>query len=94
MGLQHGIAIPHGTTAHVSQEVAALGIFPDGVPFESVDGSVTQIVILLITPQDLRHRHVTNLAHLARQLLQPGLRGALLEAKSQADVLAAIRSAG
>lgn len=92
-GLQHGIAIPHGTTPHVTHEVAGLGIFPEGVPFESVDGSLTQIVILLITPEDLRHRHVTNLAMLARQLLQPALRCALLEARSQDDVLAAIRQA-
>lgn len=92
-GLQHGIAIPHGTTPHVAHEVAGLGIFPDGVPFESVDGSATQIVILLMTPATLRHRHVTNLAHLARQLLQPDLRCALLEANSQAEVLDAIRRA-
>ncbi|MCA8922236.1 MAG: PTS sugar transporter subunit IIA [Planctomycetes bacterium] len=93
-GLQHGIAIPHGTTGHVTREVAGLGIFPEGVPFESVDGSTTQIVILLITPEDLRHRHVTNLAHLARQLLQPDLRCALLAARSQEDVLSAIRRVG
>ena len=92
-GLESGVAIPHGTTALIDEEVAALGIFPDGVCFGAVDDCEAQIVILLITPTSLRHRHVTNLATIARQLLRPGLRDALLEAKTPQEVLAAIRSA-
>ena len=68
-GLEAGIAIPHGTTPAIDEEVAALGIFPEGVPFEAVDSATTRIVILLITPEAMRHRHVNNLAAIARQLL-------------------------
>lgn len=92
-GLQHGIAIPHGTTRHVTQETAALGIFPAGVPFETVDGQVPQIVILLVTPKARRHRHVTNLATLARQLMVPTVRARLLAAESPEEALAAIEEA-
>ncbi|RMG17566.1 MAG: PTS sugar transporter subunit IIA [Planctomycetota bacterium] len=90
-GLEAGIAIPHGTTHRVEREVAALGVFPEGVPFGAVDGSLTRIVILLITPADLRHRHVKNLAEIARQLLRPEVRSALLEARSDEEALEAIR---
>jgi len=89
-GLEHGIAIPHGTTRHVERETAALGIFPEGVPFETVDGRVPQIVILLITPKARRDRHVTNLAALARQLMLPAVRARLLEAATPNEALAAI----
>ncbi len=92
-GLESGIAIPHGTTTRVDDEVAALGVFPAGVPFDAVDDALTRIVILLVTPQRKRHRHVTNLAAIARQLLRPEVRGALLAASHPAEVLAAIRSA-
>jgi mannitol/fructose-specific phosphotransferase system IIA component (Ntr-type) len=90
-GLECGIAIPHGTTTHTDLEVAALGIYPDGVPFESVDNSMTRIVILLITPLHNRHRHVINLAGIARQLLCSDLRGDILNAGSPQDVLTALR---
>jgi mannitol/fructose-specific phosphotransferase system IIA component (Ntr-type) len=92
-GLEAGVAIPHGTTALVTEEVAAVGIYPAGVSFDAVDGSLTKIVILLITPFDLRHRHVNNLAAIARQLLRPEVRLALLEAKTPEEVLATLRGA-
>ncbi len=93
-GLESGIAIPHGTTSLVDREVAALGVFPEGVHFEAVDNSITRIVILLITPLRKRHRHVTNLAAIARQLLRPEVRGALLTATSADEAVDAIRRQG
>jgi mannitol/fructose-specific phosphotransferase system IIA component (Ntr-type) len=90
-GLESGVAIPHGTTALIDEEVAALGIFPNGVCFDAVDDCDTQIVILLITPARLRHRHVNNLATIARQLLRAEVRTALLAAKSREEALLAIR---
>jgi len=90
-GLEAGIAIPHGTTPRIEREVAALGIFPEGVPFEAVDSATTRIVILLVTPQAMRYRHVNNLAAIARQLLRPEVRSALLKATSREEALAAIR---
>lgn len=93
-GLECGIAIPHGTTSLVEREVAALGVFPEGVHFEAVDNSITRIVILLITPLRKRHRHVTNLAAIARQLLRPEVRGALLTATSADEAVDAIRRQG
>jgi mannitol/fructose-specific phosphotransferase system IIA component (Ntr-type) len=93
-GLENGVAIPHGTTSVVEREVAALGIFPQGVPFDAVDDHDTKIVILLVTPHRERHRHVTNLAAIARQLLSSGVREAILAASNREEVFAAIRAAG
>ena len=91
-GLEQGIAIPHGTTGLVEREIAALGVFPAGVPFETVDDDDVRVVILLLTPAEKRDRHVSNLARIARQLLQPGMRNALLAAQTREEALDAIRS--
>lgn len=92
-GLEAGIAIPHGLTHRLEREVAAIGVFPDGVPFGSVDERTTNIVILLMTPAERRNRHVNNLACIARQLLRPEVRNALIGARTIADALAAIANA-
>ena len=76
----------------MDREIAALGIFPGGVPFETVDDDEVRLVILLLTPAERRDRHVINLARIARQLLQPGMRNSLLAAQTREDALAAIRS--
>lgn len=91
-GLEHGVAIPHGITDAIEDEVAAVGTFPDGVPFDASDGLPARIVILLITPELKRYRHVTNLAEIARQLRRPSLREAFLRARSRDEALAALRA--
>ena len=90
-GLEHGIAIPHGITNALDEEVAAVGLFPEGVPFDASDGQPARIVILLITPELKRYRHVTNLAEIARQLRCSSLRHALLAAKSCEEAVAQLR---
>lgn len=92
-GLECGVAIPHGTTPRLEREVAALGVYPQGVPFEAVDQGQTKIVILLMTPQRERHRHVSNLAAIAKQLLCGDVRRDILAAQSRDQVLEAIRRA-
>lgn len=90
-GLECGVAIPHGTTPRLDREVAALGVYPSGVPFEAVDEGATKIVILLMTPQRERHRHVSNLATIAKQLLCADVRRDLLAARSREEAVAVIR---
>lgn len=81
-GLEHGVAIPHGITDAIEDEVAVVGIFPDGVPFDASDGLPARIVILLITPELKRYRHVTNLAEIARQMRRTTLRAKLLASRT------------
>ncbi len=92
-GLEHGIAIPHGQTSRVDTEVAAVGVFPRGVQFGGLDDQATRIVILLITPDRKRHRHVTNLAAIARQLLCADVREAIVRARTADEALTALAGA-
>ncbi len=90
-GLEHGVAIPHGITTAIEEEVAAIGIFPEGVPFDASDGLPARIVILLITPDAKRYRHVANLAEIARQMRRSELRELLCRAQSLEDALNALK---
>jgi PTS system nitrogen regulatory IIA component len=89
-GLEDGVAIPHGITNAIEEEVAAIGIFPEGVPFDAADGQPARIVILLITPELKRYRHVANLAEIARQMRRRELREHLCKATGPAELLAAL----
>ncbi len=91
-GLEDGVAIPHGITDAIEEEVAAVGIFPEGVPFDASDGQPARIVILLITPELKRYRHVANLAEIARQMRRRDLRELLCKAQAPEDLLAALRT--
>jgi mannitol/fructose-specific phosphotransferase system IIA component (Ntr-type) len=89
-GLEDGVAIPHGITNAIEEEVAAVGIFPEGVPFDAADGLPARIVILLITPELKRYRHVANLASIARQMRRRELRELLCQAKALPDAIKAL----
>lgn len=90
-GLEDGVAIPHGITNAIEEEVAAIGIFPEGVPFDASDGQPARIVILLITPELKRYRHVANLAEIARQMRRRELREVLCRAPGIPEALNALR---
>jgi PTS system nitrogen regulatory IIA component len=89
-GLEHGIAIPHGITTAIEEEVAGVGLFPEGVPFDAADGQPARIVILLITPELKRYRHVSNLAEIARQMRCHDLREALCRSNTLPEALEAL----
>ena len=91
-GLEDGVAIPHGITNAIEEEVAAVGLFPDGVPFDAADGLPARIVILLITPELKRYRHVGNLAEIARQMRRRELRDLLCQARTLPDAIQALES--
>jgi PTS system fructose-specific IIA component/PTS system nitrogen regulatory IIA component len=65
-GLGKGIAIPHLRTDSVDASVGAIGVAPEGIDFDSLDGSPTRLVFLLLSPSDRRQEHVAILRRLAR----------------------------
>ena len=90
-GLEDGVAIPHGITNAIEEEVAVVGLFPEGVPFDAADGQPARIVILLITPELKRYRHVSNLAEIARQMRRRDFRELLGGARTLAEAIDTLR---
>jgi len=81
-GIGSGIAIPHGKCSAVRELVMAMGITPDSIDFDSVDGKPVSIVILLVSPLDQTGPHIQALARISRLMLDHEFKDALEKAQS------------
>jgi mannitol/fructose-specific phosphotransferase system IIA component (Ntr-type) len=86
-GMDHGIALPHGTTDRLDDIVAALGISQHGVPFETLDGQPARLVILLVLPRRNFQGHVRTLAGVAHLLNNHAFREELMSAATVGEVI-------
>jgi len=80
-GMHHGLAIPHGKTNGVNRLVAAVGIAPEGIEFNALDGQPSKIFILSISPANRAGPHIQFLAEISRILNQEERRNELLHAQ-------------
>jgi PTS system nitrogen regulatory IIA component len=85
-GMEHGVAIPHGAVDSVDDIVAALGVSEEGLDFQSIDGRLTYIIILLILPANKFSSSVQAMAGISRVLTNARIRQSIREAKD-ADAL-------
>ena len=85
-GIGSGIAIPHGKCTAVKELVVALGIAPQPIDFDSVDGKPVSIVILLLSPLDQTGPHIQALARISRLMLDETFRNKLQKATSANEV--------
>ena len=92
-GIGNGIAIPHGKAKLVDRMVAACGVSPEGIEFESADGEPATLFILLVAPESGGALHVKVLANISRLLKEESVRQSLRDASGPDAFLAALRSA-
>lgn len=93
-GLGNGIAIPHGKALALSRMVAACGVSPQGVAYDSMDGSdVVTLFVLLAAPESVGPLQVKVLANISRVLKEESVRQSLREAAHPEAFLAALRTA-
>jgi len=64
-GLGHGVAIPHGRVAGVSQSVGAFMRLKHPVDYDAHDGSPVDLVFGLLVPQQATEEHLKHLAAIA-----------------------------
>lgn len=86
-GIGAGVAIPHGKSANVPGQAAALGISKRGIGFDALDGEPVHIVFLLVAPTEAAGDHLKALAKISRLLKDKFFRQTLRDAKSAADAL-------
>lgn len=65
-GVGLGVAIPHGRTSSVNKIVGALGIAPEGIDFESLDGDPVYFVFLILSPLDTTGDYLRTISRVAR----------------------------
>ena len=86
-GMQNGIAIPHGKTNSVPDLVTALGIKPEGMDFESMDGLPSRIFIMTLSPVNRTGPHVQFLSEISRILENPDVREGIIRAPDAETIL-------
>jgi mannitol/fructose-specific phosphotransferase system IIA component (Ntr-type) len=92
-GIGNGVAIPHGKTRLLDHLIAACGVAPAGLDFDTVDGEPATLFILLVSPESLRGPHVKALANVSRLLKEDSVRSRLRGSESPAAFLEVLRDA-
>lgn len=90
-GIGQGVAIPHGKTDSVPEQVGVLGISQKGVEFNSLDGEPVHLIFLLVGPVEVAGQHLKALARISRLFKDKFFRQNLKEAKSAADIVKIIQ---
>lgn len=85
--LEAGIAIPHGKTDTILKLVCVIGLSPEGVDCDSLDGAPSRIFVMTLSPKTRLGPHLQFMSTIT-QLLSPAGRMLLLEARSAAEILA------
>ena len=90
-GIGQGVGIPHAKTNTVKKLVASLGICPQGVNFDALDGEPVHIFYLLIAPEDSAGPHLKGLARISRLLKDKYFRESLKNLTDEKTILKLIR---
>jgi len=90
-GIGQGVGIPHAKTNLVKKLVAALGICPQGVNFDALDGEPVHIFFLLVAPEDSAGPHLKALARISRLLKDKYFRDSLKQLRDEKAILKLLR---
>ena len=86
-GIGMGLAVPHAKTAEVDKLYLCVGLSPEGIDFDSVDGEKCRIFFLLVSPIDVSGPHIKALAGISRLIKHREFRKALLECGSVKELI-------
>ena len=86
-GMENGIAIPHGKTNTVDSLVVALGLKPEGVEFQCVDGQPATIIVLILSPANRAGPHIRFMAGISKLLHDESVRNRLLACETADEIL-------
>ncbi len=90
-GLEQGIAVPHGKSAAVSSLKLAIGIAPQGIDFDSLDGKPSTLFFLLLAAPNQSGPHVQALAEIAKLARSRAFCEALIHAENARQVVELIK---
>ena len=79
-GIGQGVAIPHAKSPSVDEVIAACGVAPPGLDYGTTDQEPVRLVILVVSPDQVRAAHMQALAAISRLVQREDVRCALIEA--------------
>lgn len=86
-GLEKGIAVPHAKTHKVNNLVLAIGVSPEGIDFDSLDGEPSKLFFLLIATPQQAGPHIEALSEIARLTRSSSFCKLLLNAKTPKEIV-------
>jgi fructose-specific phosphotransferase system IIA component len=86
-GLEKSIAVPHAKTLAVSSLKLAIGIAPQGIDFDSLDGELSKLFFLLLAPPGQSGPHVEALAEIAKLASSTSFCKALIRSENAREVV-------
>ena len=86
-GVEKGIAVPHAKTHKVNNLVLAIGVSPEGVDFDSLDGEPSKLFFLLIATPQQAGPHIEALSEIARLTRSSNFCKLLLNAKTPKEIV-------
>ncbi|OEG70386.1 hypothetical protein ATZ36_04615 [Candidatus Endomicrobiellum trichonymphae] len=90
-GIGQGVAIPHGKTDVLHEQIGVLGISHKGIEFNSLDGEPVHIIFLLVGPVEVAGQHLKALSKISRLFKDKFLRQAIKNATAVEEVLKIIQ---
>jgi mannitol/fructose-specific phosphotransferase system IIA component (Ntr-type) len=85
-GIGRGVAIPHTKHNSVDRLIGTVALSKPGVAFDSLDGELVYVFVLLISPQDRPGDHLRALENVSRCLRDDGFVRSLKQAPNR-DVI-------
>ncbi|MGC9313755.1 MAG: PTS sugar transporter subunit IIA [Sediminispirochaetaceae bacterium] len=85
-GLEDGVAVPHAKTDTVPSITLAMGIAPDGIDFQALDGKPSTLFFLMLAPPDQSGPHIEALSEIARLTQSKTFCRMLLRARDSEEV--------
>jgi PTS system nitrogen regulatory IIA component len=90
-GIGQGVALPHGKTDLLQEQIGVLGISRKGIEFNSLDGETVHIIFLLVGPAEVAGQHLKALSRISRLFKDKFLRQAIKEAKTTQEIVKLIQ---
>jgi fructose-specific phosphotransferase system IIA component len=90
-GLEFGIAIPHAKTEAVKECIMAIGISPQGIEFDALDGKLSTLFFMILAAPDQSGPHIEALAEIAKLSKSKAFLSALIAASSAEEVVELFR---
>ncbi|HUF50941.1 MAG TPA: PTS sugar transporter subunit IIA [Longimicrobiales bacterium] len=92
-GIGHGVAIPHGKSAAVSDLRMAAGRAAAPVDFDALDGQPVSLFFLLVGPESAAGPHIKALSRISRLVRKDDVRERLVAARTAEEFLRALQEA-
>ena len=90
-GLEAGIAVPHCKTTEVDTLVLAIGISPEGIEFDALDGQPSKLFFMMLAPPDQSGPHIEALSEIARSTQSKAFCVSMIESRTAKEVVELFR---